>query len=132
MKRCEFFIICNTDTGKTALKTKGYMFEKSGHWFTVRNRLPYEKMYRKKWIISDFVTGLVMTDTDSRLENVRYDLPESSIVMLRGLYDDIYGHRPAREEFQQYAQMIQAAMFKDNPESKMLDLHQSQSKELFN
>ena len=136
MKRCEFFIIYNTDTGKTALKTKGYMFEKCGHWFTVRRRISSEKQFRKKWIISDFVTGIVMTDTDSSIENVRYALPESSIVRLLGLYDNcaisIHGRRPVREEFQSYAQMIHAAMFKDNPESKMLELHQSQAEELFN
>lgn len=134
MKRCEFFIICNTDTGKTTLKTKGYMFEKCGHWFTVRHRMPYENY--KKWIISDFVTGLVMNSTESRFESVRNALPEYSIVMLSGLYKDntvgIYGHIPVREELQQYAQMIHAAMFNDNPESKMLDLHQSQSEKLFN
>ena len=132
MKRCEFFIIYNPDTGKTALKTKGYMFEKCGHWFTVRHRMPSEN--RKKWIISDFVTGVVMTDTDSSIENVRYALSECSIVRLLGLYDNctIYGHRPVREEFQSYAQMIHAAMFKDNPESKMLDLHTRQAEKLFN
>ena len=134
MRRCEFFIISNTDTGKTALKTKGYMFEKCGHWFTVRRRTLSEKTYSKKWIISDFVTGLAMTDTDSRIENVRYDLPECFIVKLLGLYDncDIYVHSSTREVLQQYAQMIHAAMFKDNPKSKMLDLHTSQAGKLFN
>lgn len=134
MKRCEFYSIYNTDTGETALKTKGYMFEKCGHWFTVRHRMPSENY--KKWIISDFVTGLVMTSTESRIENVQYALPEYSIVMLSGLYRDntvgIYSHRRVREELQQYAKMIHAAMLMDNPESKMLDLHQSQSEELFN
>ena len=134
MKRCEFFIIYNTDTGKTAFKVKGYMFEKCGHWFTVRRRIPSDKTFHKKWIISDFVTGIVMTDTDSSIENVRYALPECSIVRLLGLYDNctIYGHSSVREEFQSYAHMIHAAMFKDNPESKMLELHQSQAEKLFN
>ena len=134
MKRCEFFVIYNTDTGKTALKVKGYMFQKCGHWFTVRSRMPSEN--HKKWIISDFVTGVVMTDTDSSIENVRYALPESSIVRLLGLYDNcaisIYGRRPSREELQQYSDMIHAAMFKDNPSSKMLDLHTSQAGNLYN
>ena len=108
------------------------MFEKCGHWFTVRRRTSSEK--RKKWIISDFVTGLVMTDTDSSIENVWYALPECSIVRLLELYDNctIYCHNSGREELQSYAQMIHAAMFKDNPESKMLELHQSQAEKLFN
>lgn len=135
MKRCEFFIISNTDTGKTALKTKGYMFEKCGHWFTVRHRIPSENY--KKWIISDFVTGMVMTSTESRLEIVQYALHISSIDKLLGFYRDnttvgMFGHSSIREVLQQYAQMIHEAMFKDNPKSKMLDLHQSQSEELFN
>ena len=134
MKRCEFFIIFNADYGKTAFKTKGYMFQKFGHWFTVRLRTPSEKQFHKKWIISDFVTGLIMTSTDSSIENVRYALPECNIVKLLGFYDNcaIYGHRSIREELQQYAQMIHAAMFKDNPESKMLELHQSQAGDLYN
>ena len=133
MKRCEFFIIYNIGTEKTALKTKGYMFEKCGHWFTVRHKMLSEKN-RKKWIISDFVTGLVMTETDSSIENVWYDLPECSIVKLLVFYDNrtIYDHRPVREELQSYAQMIRAAMFRDNPKSKMLELHQSQAEKLFN
>ena len=134
MKRTDFYIIINTESGKKPVKVRGYMFEKLGHWFTVRHRMPSEKRYHKKWIISDFVTGVVMTDTDSSIENVRYALSECSIVRLLGLYDNctIYGHRSVREEFQSYAQMIHAAMFKDNPESKMIELHQSQAEELFN
>ena len=135
MKRTDFYIIINTESGKKPIKERGYMFEKCGHWFTVRRSLPSEKArYYKKWIISDFVTGLIMTSTDSRIENVRYALPECSIVKLLGFYDNcaIFGHSPVREELQSYAQMIHAAMFKDNPESKMLELHQSQAEELFN
>ena len=136
MKRCEFFIIYNTDTGKTTSKTKGYMFEKCGHWFTVRRRIPSEKTYRKKWIISDFVTGLVMTGTDSSLDDVQSVVTETMVARLLELYRNntvgIYGHRSVREELQSYAQMIHAAMFKGNPESKMLELHQSQAEELFN
>lgn len=132
MKRTDFYIIINTESGKKLVKVRGYMFEKCGHWFTVRRRRPSENF--KKWIISDFVTGLIMTSTDSRIENVRYALPECLIVRLLGYYDNcaIYGHRSIREELQQYAQMIHAAMFNDNPESKMLDLHQSQAEKLFN
>ena len=135
MKRCEFFIIYNTDAGKTALKAKGYMFEKYGHWFTVRHRMPSENY--KKWIISDFVTGLVMTSTESRIEGVRNAIQKCSVDRLLGFYRNnktvgMFGHSSMREVLQQYAQMIHAAMFKDNPKSKMLDLHQSQSEELFN
>ena len=134
MKRTDFYIIINTESGNKPVKVRGYMFEKCGHWFTVRRSLPSEKAHFKKWIISDFVTGLIMTSTESRIENVRYALPECSIVKLLGFYDNctIYGHRSIREEMQQYAQMIHAAMFKDNPESKMLELHQSQAGNLYN
>ena len=134
MKRCEFFIIYNTDTGQTAFKVKGYMFQKCGHWFTVRRRIPSEN--RKKWIISDFVTGLAMTDTDNKIEDIPSVISESMVARLLECYRNntvgIYSNRPYREEAQQYAQMINAAMFKDNPESKMLELHQSQAEKLFN
>ena len=136
MKRCDFFIIYNADYGKTVFKVTGYMFQKFGHWFTVRRRIPSEKMYRKKWIISDFVTGLVMTDTDSSLEDIQSAVTETMVSRLLELYKNntvgIYEHRSVREELQQYAQMIHAAMFKDNPESKMLDLHTSQAGDLYN
>ena len=134
MKRCEFFIICNTDTGKNALNTKGYMFEKFGHWFTVRRRIPSEN--RKKWIISDFVTGLVMTDTDSSLEDVQSAVTETMVARLLELYRNktvsIYSHRPVREELQQYAEMIHSGMYKNNSNSNMLDLFKDQAYELFN
>lgn len=136
MKRCEFFIINNADYGKTAFKVKGYMFQKCGHWFTVRRRTPSEKLRCKKWIISDFVTGLKMTDTDSSLEDVQSAVTETMVACLLRLYRNntvgIYDHNSVREELQQYAQMINSAMFKDNPESKMIDLFQSQCYELFN
>ena len=134
MKRTDFYIIINTESGKKPVKVRGYMFEKCGHWFTVRRRIPSDKTFRKKWIISDFVTGLVMTDTDSSIENVRYALSECRIVSLLGLYDNctIYGGRTIKATLQSYADMIHVAMFKDNPESKMLDLHQSQAEKLFN
>lgn len=136
MKRCEFFIIYNADYGKTAFKVKGYMFEKFGHWFTVRRRnpkVPNDERYAK-WIISDFVTGMIMTSTDSRLENVRYALPECRIVQLLGFYDNcaICGGRTIKETLQSDADMIHAAMVKDNPKSKMLDLHTSQAGDLYN
>lgn len=127
MKRTDFYIINNTESGKKPIKVRGYMFEKCGHWFAVRRSLPSEEAHYKKWIISDFVTGLIMTSTDSRIENVRYALPESSIVKLLELYDNRNS-----SELQQYADMIHAAMFRDNPESKMLDLHTRQAEKLFN
>ena len=134
MKRCEFYIIINTESGKKPVKVRGYMFEKCGHWFTVRHRRSDEKLYRKKWIISDFVTGIAMTDTDSSIENVRYALSECRIVGFLGLYDNctICGGQTIKETLQSYADMIHAAMFKDNPESKMLELHQSQAGNLYN
>ena len=134
MKRCEFYIIINTESGKKPVKERGYMFEKCGHWFTVRHSLSSEKAHYKKWIIADFVTGIIMTSTDSRIGNVRYALPESLIVKLLGLYDTctMCGGRPINEELRSYADMIHAAMFKDNPESKMLDLHLSQARNLYN
>lgn len=136
MKRCEFFIFYNADYGKTAFKVKGYMFKKCGHWFTVRHRIPSEKLYRKKWIISDFVTGLVMTDTDSSLEYVQSAVTETMVARLLELYRSntvgIYGQRPIREELQQFAEMIYGGTYKSNPNSKMLDLLKDQAYELFN
>ena len=132
MKRADFYIIINTESGEKPVKVCGYMFEKFGHWFTVRRRnpkVPNDERYAK-WIISDFVTGLIITSTESRLENVQYALPECRIVQLLAFYDncDIC----VKESLQSDADMIHAAMFKDNPESKMLELHQSQAEELFN
>ena len=137
MKRCEFFIIYNTGTEKTAMKTKGYMFEKSGHWFTVRRRMSAEAFSRrKKWIVSDFVTGLAMTDTDKKLQDIPSVISETMVARLFEMYRNntasIYEYRSIREQLQTYAQMINSAMFKDNPESKMIDLFQSQCCELFN
>ena len=140
MKRCEFFIIYNADYGKTAFKVKGYMFQKYGHWFTVRRRIPSEKMYRKKWIISDFVTGLVMTETDSSLEDVQSAVTETMVARLLELYRNntvIYNtviceHRSVREELQHYAEMIYQATYKRGTNSNMLDLLKDQAYELFN
>ena len=136
MKRCEFFIIYNTDTGVTVFKTKGYMFQKCGHWFTVRRRTSSEKQFRKKWIISDFVTGLIMTDTDNKIEDIPSVISESMVARLLELYRNntvgIYDHRPIREELQHYAEMIYRGTYKNDPNSNMLDLLQSQSYELYN
>lgn len=136
MKRCEFFIIYNTDTGVTVFKTKGYMFQKSGHWFTVRRRTDDEKLYRKKWVISDFVTGLVMTDTDSKREDIPSVISETLVSRLLELYRSktagIYSNSPIREELQCHAEMIYRATYKNNPNSKTLDLLKDQAYELFN
>ena len=134
MKRCEFFIIYNADYGITAFKVKGYMFQKFGHWFTVRHRIPSEK--HKKWIISDFVTGVIVTDTDSSLKDIQSAVTETMVVRLLELYrnntDSIYSNRSIREELQQYAEMIYRGTYKNDPNSYMLDLLQSQSYELYN
>ena len=133
MKRCEFFIIYNADTGKTVFKTKGYMFQKCGHWFTVRRRTDDEKRYRKKWIISDFVTGLLMTDTDSSLKYIQSAVTETMVARLLELYrNNTAGIFSNREELQLYAEMIYRATYKNDPNSYMLDLLQSQSYELYN
>ena len=136
MKRCEFFITYNTGTVVTVFKTKGYMFQKCGHWFTVRRRASSEKLFRKKWIISDFVTGLVMTETDSSLEYVQAAVTETMVAHLLEIYRNntvgIYSNRSIREELQQYAEMIYRGTYKNNPNSNMLDLLQSQSYELYN
>ena len=137
MKRCEFFVIYNTDTGVTVFKTKGYMFQKCDHWFTVRRRTSSEKLVRKKWIISDFVTGLVMTDTDNKIADIPTVISETMVSGLLGLYRNntmvgIYSNRPIREELQQYAEMIYRGTYKNNPNSNMLDLLKYQAYELFN
>lgn len=136
MKRCEFFIIYNTDTGVTVFKTKGYMFQKSGHWFTVRRRTDDEKLYRKKWIISDIVTGLAITDTDNKIEDIPSFISETMVSRLLELYRDntvgIYEKRSIREELQQYAEMIYRGTYKNNPNSSMLELLKDQAYELFN
>ena len=126
MKRCEFFIIHNADYGKAVFKVKGYMFQKCGHWFTVRRRIPSEN--HKKWIISDFVTGLIMTDTDSSLKDIQSVVTETMVASLLKFYT----HRSTREEFQHYAEMIYDGTHKSNPNSKMLDLLKDQAYELFN
>ena len=128
MKRCEFFIIYNADYGKTAFKVKGYMFQKCGHWFTVRHRIPSENLFRKKWIISDFVTGSAMTETDSSLKDIQSAVTETMVARLL----EVYGQRSVREELQHFAEMIRVGIYKSNPNSKMLDLLKDQAYELFN
>ena len=136
MKRCEFFIIYNTDAGKNVLKVKGYMFEKSGHWFTVRHRRPDEKLYRKKWIVSDFVTGLVMAGTDNKIEDVPAVISETMVSRLLELYKNntigIYENRSIREGLQSFAEIIYQATYKRGINSNMLDLLKDQAYELFN
>ena len=136
MKRCEFFIIYNADYGKTAFKVKGYMFQKYGHWFTVRRRLPSENLVCKKWIISDFATGLVMTDTDSSLKYIQSAVTETMVSRLLELYKNntigIYENRSIREGLQSFAEMIYQATYKRGTNSNMLDLLKDQAYELFN
>ena len=136
MRRCEFFIIYKADSGITAFKVKGYMFQKFNHWFTVRGKFPSEKMYRKKWVISDFVTGLLMTDTNSSLKDIQSAVTETMAARLLELYRNntvgIYDHRTVREKLQHYAEMIYDGTYKNNPNSNMLDLLKNQAYELFN
>lgn len=139
MKRSDVYIIHNDGSGKKVAKLKGYMFKKKEHWFTVRHRdqnIPnqYDSRY-KKWIISDFVTGLIMTSTDNKLADVPNALPESMIDKLIKFYSDnstsMYRRESTREEFQKYAQMINDAMYKDG-QDKLIDLLQDSAHELFN
>lgn len=127
MKRSDVYIIRNDGSGKKAVKIKGYMFEKKGHWFTVRHRDPDEATHYKKWIISDFVTGLIMTSTDSRLDDVPDALSEAMI----GKLFEIYLAHAQYDVIEEYAQMINEAMYMDNPENKLIDLLQKDAGELF-
>lgn len=129
MKRSDVYIIYNESNGNRnkVVKLKGYMFEKNGHWFTVRHRdlgIPNDSRY-KKWIISDFVTGLIMTSTDNRLDDVPDALPEAMICKLFEMYLAQY------DWLEEYAQMINEAMYMDNPENKLIDLLQEDAGELF-
>lgn len=127
MKRSDVYIIHNDGSGKKAVKIKGYMFKKKGHWFTVRHRDPDEATHYKKWIISDFVTGLIMTSTDSRLDDVPDALSEAMI----GKLFEIYLAHAQYDVLEEYAQMINEAMYMDNPENKLIDLLQKDAGELF-
>lgn len=145
MKRSDVYIIHNDDSGKKVAKLKGYMFRKAGHWFTVRRRNPEWVRRRnpewsgdasyKRWIISDFVTGIIMTSTDNRLNDVPDALPESMIDKLIEFYSDnstsIYKRQSTHDEFAEYAQMINEAMFADSPENPLIDLLQEDAGELF-
>ena len=137
MKRSDVYIIYNDGSGKKAVKVKGYMFRKAGHWFTVRSRNPEwpgDASYNR-WIISDFVTGLIMTSTDSRLDHVPNALSESMIDKLIEFYRDdltnLYQRPSTHDWLEEYAQMINEAMYMDNPENKLIDLLQKDAGELF-
>lgn len=137
MKRSDVYIIHNDGSGKKVAKLKGYMFEKKGHWFTVRRRNPEwpgDANY-KRWIISDFVTGLCMTDTDSKLDDVPDALQESMIDKLIEFYSDnstsICKRQSTHDKFAEYAQMINEAMFADSPENPLIDLLQEDAGKLF-
>lgn len=137
MKRSDVYIIHNDGSGKKAVKVKGYMFWKGGHWFTIRRRNPEwpgDANY-KRWIISDFVTGLIMTSTDSRLDHVPNALSESMIDKLIEFYRDnstnLYQRQSTHDWLEEYAQMINEAMYMDNPENKLIDLLQEDAGELF-
>lgn len=137
MKRSDVYIIHNDGSGKKAVKVKGYMFRKAGHWFTVRSRNPEwpgDASY-KRWIISDFVTGIIMTSTDNRLNDVPDALPESMIDKLIKFYSDnstsIWKRQSTHDKFAEYAQMINEAMFTDSPENPLIDLLQEDAGVLF-
>ena len=135
MKRSDVYIVCNDGSGKKAVKIKGYMFEKKGHWFTVRHRDSVEAERYRKWIISDFVTGVLMTSTDNRLDDVPDALLESMIDILIKFYSDnstsIWKRQSTHDEFAEYAQMINEAMLADSPENPLIDLLQKDAGELF-
>lgn len=139
MKRSDVYILINGEDGKKkVIKVKGYMFRKLGHWFTVRKNDPAigKTSYIGRWIISDFVTGLVMKDTDYSLNYVPDDaLPDSLINTLIAYYKDnstgMYRRESTREEFQRYAQMINDAMYKDG-QDKLIECLQDSAYELFN
>ena len=135
MKRSDVYIVCNDGSGKKAVKIKGYMFEKKGHWFTVRHRDSDEAARYKKWIISDFVTGVIMTSTGNRLDDVPDALLESMIDMLIKFYSDnspsIWRRQSMHDELAEYAQMINEAMLADSPENPLIDLLQKDAGELF-
>lgn len=129
MKRSDVYIIHNDGSVKKAVKVKGYMFWKGGHWFTIRRRNPEwpgDANY-KRWIISDFVTGLIMTSTDNRLDDVPDALSEAMI----GKLFEIYLAHAQYDVIEEYAQMINEAMYMDNQENKLIDLLQKDAGELF-
>lgn len=134
LKKSDFYIIYNDSDGKEkkAVKVSGYIFQKNGHWFSIRKHNPDEKHH--KWIISDFVTGLVMTSTDNKLNDVPDTLSDNLIDKFIECYKDdstsIYRRESTREEFQRYAQLINEAMLHDGKD-KLIDLFQDSAYELF-
>ena len=137
LKKSDFYIVCSNSDGKEkkAVKASGYIFRKNGHWFSIRKRNPDEESdYNKKWIISDFVTGLVMTSTDNKLDDVPDALSDNLIDELIEFYKDdstsIYRRESTIEEFQRYAQMINDAMLRDGKD-KLIDLLKDSAYELY-
>lgn len=135
LKRSDVYIVANLGDGKKVYKAKGYIFRKNGHWFTVRhNELKLDGSDKRKWVISDLVTGVIMTKTNSKLDNVPDALSDSFINKLIELYKDdstsIYIKESNREVFQRYAQMINEAMLRDG-QDKLIDLLKDSAYELF-
>lgn len=138
LKRSDVYIIANRGDGKTAYKKKGYIFQKNGHWFTIRHKetdFDSNTNIRKKWIVSDLVTGVVMTQTDNKLEDVPDALSDAFVDKLMELYKDnstsFYWSESSREQFQKYVQMINEAMFNDK-QDRLIGLLQDSARELFN
>ena len=137
LKRSDIYIFANLGDGQKAYRTKGYIFQKNGHWFTVRRNDPAicESSRKGKWIISDFVTGLIMSSTDNNLDDVPMSLADSLIDKLIEFYKDdstnMYRRESSREVFQRYAQAINEAMYKDG-QDKLIDYLQDSAYELFN
>lgn len=137
LKRSDVYILRNgEDNKKEIIKVVGYIFRKKGHWFTVRhNELKLDGLDKRKWVISDLVTGLIMTKTDSKLDDVPMSLANSLIDKLIEFYKDnsvnMYRRESSREEFQRYAQMMNEAMYKDR-QDKLIDYLQDSAYELFN
>ena len=137
LKRSDVYILHNGENHKKEIITvAGYMFYKNGHWFTVRRNDPdiCESSCKGKWIISDFVTGLIMSSTDNNLDDVPMSLADSLIDKLIEFYKDnstnMYRRESSREEFQRYAQMMNEAMYKDG-QDKLIDYLQDSAYELF-
>lgn len=138
LKRSDVYILHNGENNKKEIiKVAGYMFQKNGHWFTVRRNAPAicESSCKGKWIISDFVTGLIMNSTDNNLDDVPMSLADSLIDKLIEFYKDdstnMYRRESSREEFQKYAQMMNEAMYKDG-QDKLIDYLKDSAYELFN
>lgn len=138
MKRSDVYILINGEDGKKkVIKVAGYIFQKNGHWFTVRknDQAICKSSCKGKWIIADFVTGLIMSSTNNKLDDVPMSLSDSLIDKLIEFYKDnstgMYRRESTREEFQRYAQMINDAMYKDG-QDKLIECLQDSAYELFN